>query len=327
MNFNNPKIEEFFTVADSLAIRKDIVQGGGGNLSIKISEKEMLIKASGFSFSELRNKNGFVLMDYKKARLFFESAHSESVEDEYDLHVKNCIIGETDKKPSIEAGMHVFLGTAVLHTHPVMTNVLTCMKGGKRIAEKIFSNLKPNLLWIDYVNPGYSLANAVKKEVENYTRINGIAPEIIFLKNHGLIVVSKDLENCLRVTIEINNEIENYLKNRIGEQITFPRLRLVNENGRYASRNEIITQYIQKYGKSKIRFLVPDDAVFISEVSLTDGANYSENEIKSTKIDEVLTARLYLQLIIEKIGKPEYLKKNDIEYIQNMNSEKYRKKI
>jgi len=323
---NKKPLEKLFEVAVQLADRKDIIQGGGGNLSVKINENEMIIKASGFSFSELKEKNGVVSVDYAKIRKFFDETHNGNLEDEYDAHVKNCIIGNTDKKPSIEAGMHVFLGKSILHTHPVMSNVLTCMKDGKLIAEELFSDL--TLLWIDYVNPGYSLAKTVKERAVEYTKTNGIVPEVIFLKNHGLIVICENLGECLDKTLDINDRIERYLKKIMGREfIAFPKLKLVLEKGIYVSRNNAVRLFLKKHGTGKLGFLAPDDVVFLEEVSFSNEAIYSADEKKSLKLDEVLTARIWIQLIIEKIGTPEYLKATDVEYIRNMNSEKYRKKI
>ena len=63
-------------------------------------------------------------------------------------------------RPSVEAPLHELLdATYVIHLHPGKVNGMTCAKNGRETCAKLF----PEALWIDYIDPGATLALEIKK--------------------------------------------------------------------------------------------------------------------------------------------------------------------
>lgn len=321
-----------------------MVQAGGGNTSIKTLDGKMLIKASGFTFSEMTETSGFVNLDLNKVSNLFngiQGPDSEENEISYNKSLRSGMINVNSPRPSMETGMHIFLDHFVLHTHPVMTNIVTCMTNGEKIARELFSDISPEFMWVDYKNPGYQLAKEIKTRVSEYENKNGLGPEIIFLKNHGLIVSSNNSQKCLDMTFKINDKIFQHFKNFGIEK--YPELKVHVKNGFCFSSNDVIKKFIENLNENKkflSNYIIPDDVIYCSSGYVVqenpdkiesdkiniikEGVIYPWNEKKSIKVDEVFTAKLYVSMIIAKIGSIDYIKSEDVEYIRNMDSEKYR---
>ncbi|MBI2084697.1 MAG: class II aldolase [Candidatus Aenigmarchaeota archaeon] len=341
------EISELVRISNEIGELKALVQAGGGNSSVKTSGGEMVIKASGFTFAEMTEISGFTKLDHEQINDFFENykAVVDANENEaaYNRVLKQAMLNHTMPKPSMEAGMHVFLDRVVVHTHPVMANILNCMKGGEKIARDLFSHMSPELMWVDYVNPGFSLAKEINSSVNSYVRKNGVKPEVIFLKNHGIIVSGKDSKRCVQLTISINQKIFEYLKGNFGLE-EFPEPQLELKDGLFLNNNGVAKQFVQKLEGNKhllSKFLIPDDAIYCSKFLIADSLSDAEDKIafsrqgvafpwgekKSIKVNEMLVAKLYILDALKKIGDVEFLKEEDVNYILNMESEKYRQNL
>jgi rhamnose utilization protein RhaD (predicted bifunctional aldolase and dehydrogenase) len=303
----------FLELSSYLSGRPDLVQGSGGNISVKLAGGKMLIKASGFSFSEITSEAGSVTVNYRNVADFFRIPEGgkplEALESGYDSVISASIIGKSGSRPSIETGFHAFLGSVVCHTHPVMVNAIACLSGWERIIRELIPK-NENCLFVGYCNPGYSLAKTVSLLIGQYEKENGCKPETIFLKNHGLIVSAGTVDDAISKTEKIVSLFDGYLRQRVG--------------GKFISfsdfTREILVQPPGQDQKPFSKFLTPDEVVYFSGNKPAFGI--------SRKMDEILASRLWLSSTIsalESLGeKPDYLKKEDVEYILNMNSEKYR---
>jgi len=339
------EIKELVRMSNEIGKFKDLVQAGGGNTSVKTPDGKMTVKASGLTFSEMTTQTGFVILDYDKILNFFQTHIESDLEENeklYNIALKESMINTNFPSPSMESGMHTFLDRVVVHTHPIMANIINCMTGGEKIAQELFSNLR--FLWLEYKNPGYNLAKEIKSQVYSYETKNGFKPELIFLKNHGIIVSDTSSLKCVNLTTGVNKKIYEYLKNNFGiENFVDPAIRF--ENGLHFNDNAFVKDFIENLDENKhllSSFLIPDDAVYCSQFSIKENLNldmdrinfvrnqglvYPWDEKKSAKINEMVTAKLYIISVLQKIGKIEFLKDVDVRYILNMESEKYRQKL
>ena len=91
------------------------------------------------------------------------------------------------QRPSVEVLLHHLLPeTFVVHSHATIVNALTCHQDGQRVAEEIFGD---SILWLPYVDPGFTLALALKRALADHRQRNGqAAVRAILMANHGLIV-------------------------------------------------------------------------------------------------------------------------------------------
>lgn len=174
---------------------EEYVKGGGGNTSVK-DENTLSVKPSGTCLREL-TESSFVEMDRKKlARLYeIETPKQPSQRESLVKDVMaEAVISDKNARASVEAPLHNSLKAKfVVHTHPAIVNGMLCGKEGEKFCREFF----PEALWIDYIDPGYTLCMKVRELIKKYEDINGKEPEIIFLKNHGVFVSgnsSKEIE-------------------------------------------------------------------------------------------------------------------------------------
>jgi len=308
---------ELINIARVLSDRPDLVQGAGGNLSVKLDTKRMLIKASGFMFDELSETKGFVVVDYKKlhTRYSTKKAFNEKKESEFLLSCAE----NTNTRPSMEAGFHAFLGKYVLHTHPVYTNVLSCAKDGERIALGIAEHIGIDAAFLKYANPGPELAVAVAGLVKKRSR----APSVIFLGNHGLIVSGKTVSEVLALHERINKEMRDLL------QLTkYPRVGIKAEGKNFKSK------YLRGVSLVALKktVLFPDQAVFCADsgkIGIVRGeVVYRTSEKEARVLEELLHAWSYILSSIKKLNMtPLMLNARIVRYLTHMEAEKHRKNV
>ena len=168
----------------------DMVQGGGGNTSVKVDNNKMYIKASGFPLRSV-NSDNFILVDTCEVLdILCDGCGLTSDVNSRDEFVRKRISAlvphDLGKRPSIEVFLHALLGKYVIHLHPVYINALICLRNGRSMAEELFKGI--NFLWVDYNSPGYPLGISLQVGIENHRAKYGAAPDVVFLKNHGLII-------------------------------------------------------------------------------------------------------------------------------------------
>lgn len=167
------KINSFIRVSKELGNNTFITQNKGGNLSFKFKDV-ILITESGSSFDNINYFEGFGF---------------------YTLDGKSVF--EDQKKPSMEIGCHVKMGSCCLHTHPLHAlAVLSCNKT-KEILDMTIEDYE----LIEYTTPGDKLSHSLSGHRNT------------FLKNHGIFISRKTLEECLQSTIEFDNIFKKYLFN------------------------------------------------------------------------------------------------------------------
>lgn len=196
----------------------DYVRGGGGNTSCK-DEQTLWVKPSGTTLAGLAPEK-FVAIDRAKLARLYDIAPPESPTQREELVKKvmaEATLPETPGRASVEAPLHDTLNARyVVHTHPFLVNGMTCSKNGKAICAELF----PDALWLDYIDPGYTLCMVVRKEIKAYQRQHGFEPELIFLKNHG-VFVSADTPEKIR---ELYSRVMGKLRLRYSELGVDPKL-------------------------------------------------------------------------------------------------------
>ena len=327
----------------------DLVQGGGGNTSVKLDDRYMAVKASGFRLDQVTKTEGYVIVDYQKIREYFnevDTTRDVNFEQESSTFIKNCIFQEKNPnnlRPSIETGFHSFLGKAVIHTHPVYANILCCAREGKELADKIFDD-EFRVLWVPYVNPGFDLTLALNKAIDGYKEDNGYSPNIIFMENHGLIVTGESDTECLELHQKVNDSIKDYFSIKM----PYPEVKIkkISDNS-YRSLTKYLTEYLRenKVDNQMLQdiILYPDQMVYLGDNLSFDGEEsnakikvdrntgeviYRTGWKEAQTIDETFTAYIYVVDHIQKLGLTIQVMSDDaIAFIRNMEGEKYRKAL
>ncbi len=185
---------------------EDYVRGGGGNTSVKNS-KTIWIKPSGTVLSQLK-PDDFVALDRAKLGALYNADVPENPDDRESL-VKDIlmqsVLPDSKGRPSVESPLHDSLESRfVVHTHPTRVNGLTCSKQGKTAAKQLF----PQALWVEYIDPGFTLCMQIRKHLQQYQNQYGKQPGIILLENHGIFVCSDQPNRIEQIYQEVVSSLQ-----------------------------------------------------------------------------------------------------------------------
>jgi len=165
----------------------DYVKGGGGNTSVK-NDDTLWVKPSGTTLGGLTTES-FVAMNREKINeLYSVAPPSESAaREELVKNMMGAAVENEAGRPSVEAPLHnVFAATYVVHTHPVLVNGLTCATEGAAACQRLF----PDALWVEYIDPGYTLCMVVRERIAQYRQTHGQDPALLVLQNHGIFIAA-----------------------------------------------------------------------------------------------------------------------------------------
>ena len=164
-------------------------QGAGGNVSWKDGNL-LYIKASGAWLADANNKDIFLPINLQVLRNRMASGI---------FSLPQNISKNNNLKPSIETMFHAIIPhKIVVHLHVVDVLTILVRKKAKQIIDKIFDG-QISYIFIDYLKPGPDLAESIFRRTLNNT------VDIIFLKNHGIIIGGKDIQ-------EVHNKLKFILK-------------------------------------------------------------------------------------------------------------------
>jgi rhamnose utilization protein RhaD (predicted bifunctional aldolase and dehydrogenase) len=174
----------------------EYIQGGGGNSSVK-NKETLWIKPSGTTMADL-TRDMFVAIDRAKlakiydAKLPAETSARESMVNEMMMA---AMYPYSSGRPSVESLLHdSFAASYVMHTHPQLVNGMACAKNGAELCRRLF----PEAMWAEYVDPGYTLSIAVRKQIKDYVVRTGKESEVVIIENHGIFVACDSAQGVKR---------------------------------------------------------------------------------------------------------------------------------
>jgi len=195
------------------------VCGGGGNTSVK-DDTTLWVKPSGTTLALIKPSD-FVAMDRGKlGKLYAVTAPTDAAARETLVKemMEQAVLPSSSGRASVEAPLHDSLSARyVVHTHPALVNGMTCGKEGKAFCQRLF----PQALWMDYVDPGYTLCMEVRRAIFDYKARFTCEPSLIFLKNHGLFVAANEPEDIRKLYKGVlNTLVRHYQTQGIVPQLT-----------------------------------------------------------------------------------------------------------
>lgn len=193
-------MEHFIRISKYAGMRVDLVQGGGGNTSVKLDDTTMRIKASGFLLSEMSETTGYTDVAYRPIVEYLNDAKSQFTKETAERVLAQSYTG---LRPSIETFLHSVTKKYTLHTHALGAIILAAQKNGKAILKQLF----PEAAIVEYATPGVELAQAYMTELRKYETV----PKIIFLLNHGLIISSDDPGEVIQLNEAVLQRIEEHV--------------------------------------------------------------------------------------------------------------------
>lgn len=276
-------IQQFIKISKYAGMREDLVQAGGGNSSVKLSDDRMLIKASGYQLADVSADKGYAIVNQKVIVDFFANTKLEKITKEDEKKLLEAAYIEGDR-PSIETFLHSITDTVTLHTHSTIVNVITSRENGMDILKTLF----PNALMVKYATPGIELAKEYFASYQKYCQIETEKIcNVVFLQNHGLIVSSNSAENVIRMTEEVISKLAHYLgvNTERCENTTkiYNALSIINTNMDgivYLANDRNIYEAIEKMGDQLWNHAIcPDCIVYCGKKILILQDNFTNTDI------------------------------------------------
>jgi rhamnose utilization protein RhaD (predicted bifunctional aldolase and dehydrogenase) len=188
-----------------------LVLHGGGNTSVKITEKNIFeeeeeilyVKGSGWDLATIE-KEGFspVRMD-----ALCKLAELPSLSDsDMVKYQKQALIDPSAPNPSIEAILHAIIPFKYVdHTHADAVVTISNSKKGRDKLKEIYGD---RVLIVPYMMPGFILASKIYEMIKN---IDVSKYEAIILLNHGVFTYANDAKTSYNKMIEIVSKAEEYM--------------------------------------------------------------------------------------------------------------------
>lgn len=318
--------------------RADYVQGGGGNASVKLDERLMAIKASGYTLKVTTMQKGFVTVDYQKISEYYNEvdagADTDFEKESLEVNMSSIVLlpGMEKRRPSVEVGMHSFLQKYVIHTHSVYANILCCAEEGRELADEVFGCGELNYIFVPYVNPGFRLSLAIKEKVEKFKAENGCMPDVIFMENHGVISTNDDAEKAIATHEQVNESVIRRFKL---EEYPVPMVKKTEAG--FESNTQYLLDFSQMHGGQEyfeMLRLYPDQLVYVGKalgetIKFEDGRIiYVAAEKEAKVIEETLLGVAFVVGEIEKAGLTlRQMDEKGADFINSWESEKYRSQM
>lgn len=169
--------EELTATAAEIGVDPLLVQGAGGNASVKIGDA-LWVKASGTWMRDAGLRNIFARVSL---------APLLTLRDNGEFEAMDALI-QADRaadglRPSIETSLHALMPhAAVLHAHAVNSVAVSVLGDGQsRFKQAMGRDIRG--MFIPYTKPGAPLARAVAEALA----VHGPA-DVLLLQNHGVVV-------------------------------------------------------------------------------------------------------------------------------------------
>jgi rhamnulose-1-phosphate aldolase/alcohol dehydrogenase len=198
-----------------LGADRAVANYGGGNTSTKAKERDhagrevdvLWVKGSGSDLATIRAEQ---FTGLKLDEVLPLEERSEMSDEEMVAYLASCQLRPDMPRGSIETLLHAFVPYPhVDHTHPDAINMICCAKDGEEFAAECFGE---DMVWIDYIRPGFTLSKQVGEAVKNSPNAR-----FILLAKHGLVTWGETHEESYTRTIEAINRAAEFVASRARE--------------------------------------------------------------------------------------------------------------
>ncbi|UCG57085.1 MAG: class II aldolase [Phycisphaerales bacterium] len=213
-------LAELIRISNETGGDPTLVQGGGGNTSVKTADGQyMYIKASGTALKDMNERQGWRRLRLDLARsVVLDKSLAKMPPQRREPEVVNRLLLACDDniktvaRPSVEAHLHAWLDKCVIHLHPSAAGAYHNAKNGRAKLEKPFKDEPLPPLWVPYTDPGYLLAKRIARLVDRYQGQFGKGPAILFLAKHGLFITERTAAGALRLVRRVISRCNSKLR-------------------------------------------------------------------------------------------------------------------
>ncbi len=192
----------------------NLVLHGGGNTSVKISERDLLgeletllyVKGSGWDLERI-DRAGFSPVRLKR---LLQLAELESLSDPQMVNeLRTHMTWASAPTPSVEAILHAILPHKFVdHTHADAVVTITNTREGYKRIQDIYGD---SVVIIDYIMPGFDLARQCARQFPLVAHADTLG---MVLMNHGIFSFAESARESYERMIDLVSKAEEYLKKR-----------------------------------------------------------------------------------------------------------------
>ena len=195
----------------------DLVLHGGGNTSVKITEKNLFgededilyVKGSGWDLGDIEAE-GFAPVRLNSLQYM---AGLEQLSDADMVRMQRAAMTNPyAPNPSVEAVLHAIIPFKFVdHTHADAVVTITNSANGEEKIKQLYGN---KVLLVPYVMPGFLLA---KKVYEMTRGLDWSLYDGLVLLNHGVFTFDDSAKNSYQKMIDMVTRAEHYLEEQAGQ--------------------------------------------------------------------------------------------------------------
>ena len=188
-------MQDLIALAASLGRDRLVVQGPGGNISLK-QDGVMWVKASGTWMMEAESRPILIPVDF--TAVLDGLAAGDPACETCSSFVRHDLT-RSALRPSIETTLHAVMPQkVVVHVHCVETISIACLADA---ADRLAASLQGlNWAFVPYVRPGASLGRAMVEHMRNGTNI-------LVLGKHGLVVAGDTVDEAAQLRAEVSRRL------------------------------------------------------------------------------------------------------------------------
>lgn len=181
---------------------------GEGNTSADCEDGTFWVKASGSQLSTI-TESGFSRVQGKRVLELLDDRQLDDTGVAEGL--KSSLVNSSMSKPSVETFLHalcIYEGSVkwIGHTHPISVMSILCSKEGAR---PFTQHIYPDEIVgcgempavVPYVDPGLTLARAVRDELRRYLNKFGYTPKLILMENHGMVALGQTPTDVMSISL------------------------------------------------------------------------------------------------------------------------------
>ena len=250
----------FRAVSAEIGRDPDLVQGAGGNVSLK-HEGVLWVKASGKWLADADDSDIFV-------PVASESARSRALAGEDDFAAS--VIGAAGLKPSIETGLHALLPQrVVLHVHSINVLCHAVIEAGEQALQPLLAGIPWR--WVPYARPGAPLTRAIELVAD----IDSTDPLVLVLANHGLVIAADRLDEAQALLATVEHALHRASRIASSSSTLARAAELANRIGGRLPKDESVNRLAldsTALEVARVGALYPDHVVFLGSGAVSRAA-------------------------------------------------------
>ena len=205
-------LEERVRTSQLLGRNKSLVLHGGGNTSVKISERDILdeeeeilyVKGSGWDLETI-TADGFspVRINHLKKLSELSSLSDADMVNELVTHLTKS----SAPVPSVEAILHAVIPYKYVdHTHADAVVAISNSIHGEKILRQLYGE---QVIYVPYIMPGFDLSKLCAQQLKHELTPDKIG---IILLHHGIFSFGETADESYNRMIHLVSIAEEYLK-------------------------------------------------------------------------------------------------------------------